>query len=502
MTPNISRRAALGLLGVGGAAAVLAGCGMGNGGMGSSGATTPRNADIGGAPGDLLVEPNVLRSAGGLLEVSLAARATMLPWGSAERYALTYDGSAVGPTWRVRPGDVVRVELRNDLSRPTNLHTHGLHVSPEGNSDNIYRMADPGSSLTYEYRIPADHPSGTFWYHPHHHGSVAEQVSGGLAGVIIVEDAIDDLPELRAAEEHVLVLSDPRIGATDAVLSATTADKQAGREGDAILINGQLQPTIVGRAGSVQHWRLINASASRYYRLSLDGADLLLIGTDQGRLVAPKRIDDLTLTPGQRAEVLVPLDRPGRVVLVTTEVERGKDMSMGGGMGRMGAGSTGASIGPVTSVLTVDVTGDESAGRAALPASLRKATVTPSDAPAATRNVSFGAMSMGNGEFVIDGHAFSEERITASPSLGTVEEWTVTNNSMMDHPFHLHVWPFQVVHGGDAFAKEGWHDTVNVPTGSSITIRIPFLDFSGRTVFHCHILDHEDLGMMANVEVR
>ncbi|HEY5155216.1 MAG TPA: multicopper oxidase domain-containing protein, partial [Acidimicrobiales bacterium] len=123
----------------------------------------------------------------------------MVAYGSGTRWALTYNGSTPGPTMRVRPGDVLTVTLDNRLDAPTNLHTHGLHVSPGGDSDNIFVMVEPGRQHTYRYEIPADHPSGTFWYHPHHHGLVAPQVFGGLAGAIIVEDAIDRLPELTAA---------------------------------------------------------------------------------------------------------------------------------------------------------------------------------------------------------------------------------------------------------------------------------------------------------------
>ena len=496
MDQTISRRSALGLLGAGSAAAVLAGCGMGMGG----GSTTVKNSSPGGTPGDPLVSPQVLRSANGLLEVELTAAATKLPWGNGERYALTYNGSVPGPTLRARPGDTLRVTLNNRLGQTTNLHTHGLHVSPEGNSDNIYVMVDDGKSFTYEYQIPPNHPSGTFWYHPHHHGNVAPQVFGGLAGALIVEDTIDDLPELRAAEQHVLLLSDPRVGTSKSVLDATTADKQAGREGDVILVNGQLQPTITAAVGSVQYWRIVNSSSSRYYRLSVDAPAMYLIGTDQGLLSSPTRVAEVTLTPGQRAEVLVPLSTTGLVTLSTTEVERGKNMSMGmGGMG-MGGSDSGKSIGPTTPLLTVDVAAGTSAP-AALPAELRTVPTAPMRA-VKRRSISFGAMSMGNGEFVIDGQSFDADRITADPRLGTTEDWVVTNNSMMDHPFHLHVWPFQVIaRSGGGQLDPGWRDTVNIPMGESVTLRIPFEDYGGKTVMHCHILDHEDLGMMANVEV-
>ena len=165
MSHLLSRRAAIGLLGAGGAAAVLASCGMGH-----SGPTTAKNTNVGGSPGEAFVSPSQLRSANGVLEVALTAAASMVPWGSGERYALTYNGSVPGPTLRLRPGDTLRVTLKNELDQATNLHTHGLHVSPDGNSDNVYLMIEPGQTFHYEYKIPANHPSGTFWYHPHHHG--------------------------------------------------------------------------------------------------------------------------------------------------------------------------------------------------------------------------------------------------------------------------------------------------------------------------------------------
>ena len=491
----ISRRAALSFLGAGGTAAFAASCGMG-----TSGSTTSKNTNIGGTPNEAFVAPPELRSSNGVLDVALTASSSMIPWGTGKRYALTYNGSVPGPTLRLHPGETLNVTLTNELDVPTNLHTHGLHVSPEGNSDNVYLMIDPGQSFSYKYQIPANHPSGTFWYHPHHHGNVAPQVFGGMAGALIIEDAIDETEALTATTERVLILADPRIGSTAKVLDATTADKRAGREGDVIVVNGQLQPTLSAQAGSVERWRIVNASASRYYRLSVDSPEMFLIGTDQGRLSTPLRVTDVTLTPGQRAEILVPISGQGAVTLSTTEVERGKNMAMGGSMGQMGGGRTGQSIGPTTPLLSAAVVGS-SALPATLPAQLRTSMPIASK-PSTTRNIRFGAMGMGNGEFVIDGKAFSEDRITANPTLDTTEDWVITNNSMMDHPFHIHVNPFQVIaRSGGGPLDPGWRDTVNIPMGESVTIRMPFDDYRGKTVFHCHILDHEDLGMMANLQI-
>ena len=166
--PSISRRTMLGVLGAGAVTAVAAGCGLGgdHGPSGESGGAGEVSSTTGGA----LPVPPELHSNAGLLELELAAAPLMVPWNGGERYALAYNGSVPGPTLRVRPGDTLRITLRNGLDQPTNLHTHGLHVSPEGSSDNVFVMVDPGESHTYEYRIPAGHPAGLFWYHPHHHG--------------------------------------------------------------------------------------------------------------------------------------------------------------------------------------------------------------------------------------------------------------------------------------------------------------------------------------------
>lgn len=483
----------IGLLGAGAATVVVAGC------TGNSGSSTRAPAAT-GSGGDPFTSPPELRSAGGLLEVALVAAPAMLPWDGAERYALTYNGGATGPTLRLRAGDTLRVRLENHLDTPTNLHTHGFHVSPGGTSDNIFLMVDPGASQTYEYRIPADHPSGLFWYHPHHHGEVAPQVAGGLAGAIVIEDALDDDPVLRASTERILVLTDPRIGTDASVLRATAAEKRQGREGDLVLLNGVLQPTAATPAGGWEHWRILNASSSQYHGLTVEGAAMTLLGLDQGRLDAPRPVDSLVLTPGQRAEVLVGIGT-STVTLLDTPIDRGATMGMGGGgMGGGGmSGSTGGTAGAPLAVLTLTPTGTApaptSGGPALGPARPDIATVD------ARRTLRMGAMSMGNGEFVIDGKAFDAERTDTTARLGTVEEWTITNDSMMDHPFHIHVWPFAVI--DPAIDADGpvWRDTVNIPTRGSVTVRIPFTDIGGRTVYHCHILDHEDLGMMGVVDV-
>ena len=170
----------------------------------------------------------------------------MVPWRGGQRWALTYNGKTPGPTLRVRPGDRLRVTLSNRLDSPTNLHVHGLHVSPNAASDNVFVMIGPGEEHTYEYLIPADHPSGTFWYHPHHHGTVAEQVAAGMAGVIIIDDELDTLPPIANTTERIMVLSDPRIGTTSDVLRWSMMGMMQGRFGDGV--PGRAEAFSEGRA--------------------------------------------------------------------------------------------------------------------------------------------------------------------------------------------------------------------------------------------------------------
>jgi len=450
------------------------------------------------------MQPIELRSKNGILDVSLTAAGGLIPWGSGQRYSLTYNGSTPGPTLRVRPGDTLRVHLTNSLDSPTNLHTHGLHVSPSGQSDNIFRVAAPGETLAYEYLIPLGHVSGTFWYHPHHHGVVASQVSGGLVGAIIVEDALDTIPGIAGTNESTLVLADPTVGRTATVLDASAAEKQQGREGDVVLVNGQLRPVFRTARGQVERWRIVNASTSRYYSLSANGLDLLQIGTDQGRLEAPIRVSELLLTPGQRAEVLVPLTAAGTYTVSSAEVNR-SSMSHGGsggngGMSGMNMGGAGTSSG--TSVELMQLVVASGSGTPSVPSGINSGAPGIPGPVSARRTVNLGSMSMmGNAEFVIDGRPFDSNRIDVSSTLGAIEEWVLVNNSMMDHPFHLHTWPFKVVARSDGNVDPGWRDTVNVPTAGTVTIRIPFSDYSGTSVYHCHILDHEDLGMMGQIKV-
>ncbi|TFD32260.1 multicopper oxidase family protein [Cryobacterium cryoconiti] len=507
----LSRRAALTLGGLGVAGTVVGGAGLlwsrqPETSVGPGDASEPLSGYTGGEP---LRQPTELRSSDGLLEAQLAAAPGPAEIGGRTVTVFAYNEGLPGPTLRLRPGDRVRLRLQNGLADPTNLHVHGLHVSPEGNSDNPFVMIAPGAAFDYDYRLPADHPPGLFWYHPHHHGLVADQIFGGLYGAIV----IDDPEPVPVARERVLVISDLTPSGAFGRAPVGQAERMRGREGRLVLVNGQLEPSLGIRPGERERWRIVNACVSRYLRLSLDGQRLQLLGLDSGRFETPRDVQEVLLAPGNRADLLVTAaTQPGGPAGSTTTsrlralpYDRG---GMGMGMGGMMGGSSPSTA--TVDLATVTVSGEPVAAasvvpRRPAPRDLRGAAVT------ARRELTFAmGMGMGGGggggggmSFTINGESFDPDRVDTTVQTGSVEEWLLTNSSPMDHPVHLHVWPMQLIEfdGRPARAAE-WQDVVNVPAGGTVRVRIAFDDFPGRTVYHCHILDHEDLGMMGVIEAR
>ncbi|MGV8911246.1 MAG: multicopper oxidase family protein [Rhodoglobus sp.] len=480
--PEISRRNAL-IVGGAGIASVAAG-GTGffiNQGR-SSGSTS---GTVAGKP---LVEPTEFRSADGLLSVDLETAPQRVTIAGRDVNALSYNGGVPGPTLRVRAGDTLTVNLKNGLTDPSNLHVHGLHVSPEGNSDNMFVTVEAGSSFDYQYELPADHPPGVYWYHPHLHGFVAEQVFSGLYGAIIVEDP----KPIAVDRERLLVISDITLDASGNIPAASPMDEMAGREGDLVLVNGQLTPDMTARSGERERWRIVNASVSRYLRLRLDGQQLTLLGIDSGRFESPQEVDEILLAPGNRADLLV-TGSAGTATLRALSYDRGSagGMMMGGGFRN----------GEEVALATFTVIGEGVDAQPAIPRQpaqrdLRTETVN------ARRELIF-AMGMGGGMGgsmmtpTINGRQFEASRVDTTVQFDSVEEWLLTNTSTLDHPLHLHVWPMQIVEqDGQPVDTLLWQDVVNIPARSTTRVRIAFEDFSGKTVYHCHILDHEDNGMM------
>ncbi|CDZ90136.1 putative multicopper oxidase family protein [Rhodococcus ruber] len=493
----IERRRAL-QLGALGIAGIAAG-GLGLSRTGLPFASSPRSTIAeSGLP---VVEPAVLRSEAGVLRVELTVARTRLDQAGTATM-LTYNGTVPGPTWRVRPGDRLEVRVVNTLDAATNLHFHGLRVSPQGTGDNPFVSIEPGRSFDYRLDVPPDHPPGVFWYHPHRHGSVADQLFGGLYGTILV-DGDDAIP---VARERVLVISDVSLAPDGSLARVYPQQVMTGREGELLLVNGRPEPRLTARPGDRERWRLVNACTSRYLRLTVDGHRLHLLGVDGGHEPGTPEVGEVPLAPGNRADLVVDIEA-GTGRLRTLGYDRGGAM-----MGMMGGGTE--LSGPAM-LATVVADGPPAADAGPVP----QRAVDPDlrGRPiAASREITFtmgmgmgmGAM-MGSGpggagmNFGFDNRAFDARRTDQSPAAGTIEQWTIRNPTPMDHPFHLHIWPMQIVeeHGGPV-EQPRWRDVVNVPAGGRVQVLIDFTRFPGRSVYHCHILDHEDAGMMATVEAR
>jgi len=488
----LSRRRALQLGGLGVAGIVVGGAGL-------AWAGTTRNEPV---RDETFTEPEVLTSTDKNLTLTLVAASGSGTVAGRDATTLRYNGGLPGPTLRLRPGDHLGIEVVNHLNDPTNLHTHGLQVSPLGNSDNPFVMINPGARFRYDYQIPDDHPAGTFWYHPHHHGLAADQVFAGLYGAIVIDDP--DAPQVSA--DRVLVISDITLDGAGTVRPATGMQRMAGREGDLVLVNGQANPVLAAQPGTRERWRIVNACVSRYLRLRLAGQELQLLGIDLPLAGQPPPIDELLLAPGNRADLLV-TTRTGTSTLQTLSYNRGSamGMGMGGGMGSQGMGSQGSDPGgSVIELATLAVTGPPAPAvanfspRQAIP-DLQATAITTRRTVTLAMGMS---MSSGGPAFTIDGRGFDPNRVDQTVTAGAVEEWTIINTSPMDHPFHLHVWPMQILSiAGGPIDPPTWQNVVNVPARSSTVVRIAFDADTGRTVYHCHILDHEDNGMMGVIDV-
>lgn len=449
-----------------------------------------------------------LGSTGGLLDISLEARSHILQLGQQRGNLLTYNGQIPGPKLEAKPGDTVRIRFTNRLNQPTNLHFHGLHIPPTGNADNIFLIVPSGEAQTYQFTLPKNHPAGTFYYHPHLHELVAEQVFAGLGGIFVIRGALDDIPEIRAAKEEFLFLKDFALNANGQIPTPGHMDLMSGREGSILTVNGQVNPTFSLSAAGLLRLRIVNASTSRFYRISLEEHPFYLIATDGGAIAEPVELRELLLSPGERAEVLVRGNRPpGQYRLLNLPYERGGMGMMGGMMGGGVMRSSASSSRNSQVIATITYQGSVAK---ALPLPQKLIPVETLPQPTKTRRIEMSmAMGMGNGmgmqmAFLFNNQTFDMNRVDAAVKLGDTEDWELVNVDPdgMEHSFHLHTNPFQVIaRNGKPDPYQAWEDTLRVRANETVRIRIPFRDFAGKTVYHCHVLDHEDLGMMGIVEL-
>ncbi|MEY2831146.1 MAG: hypothetical protein RLZZ574_404 [Cyanobacteriota bacterium] len=443
----------------------------------------------------------VYQSSNRLLELDLEAKENPVNLAGRQAYLLTYNGQVPAPRLEAKPGDKVRIHFTNNLSQPTNIHYHGLHIPITGNGDNVFLHIKPGEKLTYEFQIPPNHQAGTFWYHPHLHGLVAEQLFGGLAGLFIVRGELDEIPEIKAAKEEFLVLQDFAVDDDGRLMNSAHMSLMMGREGDIITANGQVNPSLSLSEQGLLRLRILNASTSRFYRLALENHSFYQIATDGGALNEPIEVNELLLTPGQRAEVLVKGNQEsGQYRLLNLPYDRGSMGMMGGGM--MGGGMMGRNDRDEPIVLAT-ISYEAPGQSLSIPSKLASISALPEPQTVRSFELNHGMHPAVGMAFLINGEPYSSDRLDTQVQLNTVEDWEITNTEVMDHPFHIHNNAFQVIsRNGKPESLLAWRDTVLVSKGETVRIRIPFRKFAGKTVYHCHILDHEDLGMMGNLMIR
>jgi len=439
---------------------------------------------------ETLTSPPVLRNTSekpGVVELDLTAapsRLELMPGKPTTAWA--YNGSVPGPTIELREGDTVTIHFHNKLAQTTTVHWHGLHI-PASADGSPLNPVKPGASADYVFKVPLG-TAGTYWYHPHPDMTTTEQVSRGLFGAMIVRPAVDPLAGVR---DRLLVLSDNRflpdgsVDLPDHMSQAGHDDAENGREGNMLFVNGQVMPTLSIRPGELQRWRIINSAAARIYKLAIPGRKLLHVGSDGGLFATPREVDDLMIANSERVEILVRGGEPGsRTVLQTLPYDRYDPHTRP------------ADWNKTLDLLELRTTTDAAVPAMTVPTMLRDVQAIDTKRVAARREIIFS-------QGMINGKTMDMRRVDVSGRIGTTEIWQVENVVAMDHPFHLHGFRFQVIdRDGVPEPYLSWKDSVNVPKHARVRIAVRFEDFAGKWMFHCHILDHEDMGMMGILLLR
>ncbi|MGD8519868.1 MAG: multicopper oxidase domain-containing protein [Desulfobacterales bacterium] len=425
----------------------------------------------------------------------------------------------LGPIIRVHKGQRVRIRFTNDIPQETIVHWHGLHVPAD--MDGHPRYVIPRGQ-TYIYEFEVRNRAGTYWYHPHPHGMTGPQVYGGLAGLFLVSDDEEKDAGLPTGEYDIpLVIQDRAFDNSNQLiyLSGHHMEQMTGFLGDWILVNGN-PDFILPVATRAYRLRLLNGSNSRIYKLAWqDGSPLIIIGNDGGLLEKPVNRRYVMLAPGERIEIWADFSTyavGSETVLMSLPFDAGMPGGRRMGRGMMGGGMMGSGAtlpnGAGFPILRVRVNRRETA-KIVLPQ--RLSTIKPIRASEAVnlRHPRRFHLVMRRMNWTINGRTFRMETVANDEKvrMNTFEQWEFINEvggmgmmgmMNMPHPIHLHGKQFQVLerrgvtHTG--YVDEGWKDTVLLMPGERIKLLVKFEDYPGLFLYHCHNLEHEDMGMMRN----
>jgi suppressor of ftsI len=434
---------------------------------------------------ELLLQPPEIRSRNGELNVTLTAAPAPMRLADIEFPGFLYNDAYLPPLLRVRLGDVLRVRLRNNLSDGfSNLHFHGLSVSPRGRSDNVFVHVSPGHEFEYEVIIPSAgrQGPGLFWYHPHGHGFVTKQMLGGMSGGLVVDGSETLFPILKDLPERFFLIKH--------------AEPGGGRE--VISVNGQMNPVVEIRPGEMQFWRIAHIGATLFSPFQIHGMSLYVIATDGHPLSRPRKISEFLLGPGQRIDAIAIGPPAGEYAMGTLLF---KNMAWRDPFPAQQI-ATIVSAGP-------QVPGDAEAEvmrlRVARPRWIDEVRASPI---ARQRRLVY-SRTEDRSVFMIDGRVIDDDRVDQTVKLGDTEEWTIVNTDQQYHSFHIHQTPFLVTEiNGVPQDEDSLRDTMSIPPATGerpgvLRVVIPFTDpeIVGRFVYHCHAVDHEDKGMMGTVLV-
>jgi FtsP/CotA-like multicopper oxidase with cupredoxin domain len=401
--------------------------------------------------------------------VSIELDAQDVPWEFAPGRAIpgfAYNGVVPGPAIEANAGDTIEVRLKNSLPQATTIHWHGIRLPADMDGTGAVQQAvEPGETFTYRFVVP---DAGTFWYHSHHNET--EQIERGLYGPLIVRGE----GEPKLDRERVLLLDDLKLDAEGNVSPfGEPHEHHAGREGEIRLLNGRQEPDVEIAGGQVERWRIVNAANTKYVRLSIGGRPFSIIGTDGGLLSEPREATEVLVTPGERVELAVgPFDEGEEIMIEALPYDRGQGESKRQRFATVRVGASAPS-------------------RVTAPGSSTRIEPLASADTESTRTIDMKALMHG-------GHAQRDDPVR----VGELQIWELVNETGSDHPFHLHGFFFQVLDvDGEPPPVVSWEDTVNVPKKSRLRIAWVPDDRPGQWMYHCHILEHHAMGMMAHFEV-
>lgn len=395
--------------------------------------------------------------------------------------ALGFNEQLPGPTLKANVGDTMVIRVKNNLTQPTIVHWHGLRIrSQMDGTGAVQDPINPGDTFEYRFELP---DAGTFWYHSHYNETF--QMERGMYGPLIVEDPNDPVTD----GERVFMIDDMKLTSKNKFtvpgwLLPRIIERHDGRQGNTLLINGKENPVINMNAGQMERWRFINSSSARYFNLYMGGKTFRVISTDGGLLEKPLTVKNFLITPGERVDVIAgPFDEGENFSIESlaynrTTFQKSKHNVFG----------------------TVMV-GEKKASRTYLPDVLRKIEPLATQDAAVTRKIQFSVgPSLRNGmNFLVNNKMHFDDKPVI---VGELQIWEISNTSLMDHPFHLHGDFFQVIEvNGKAPEYIAWKDTYNLTPRTKIKIAWMPENRPGMWMYHCHILEHHEAGMMANFEV-